>query len=328
MTSEELLKQTSRAFYLSLRILPGSVRPTISLAYLLARTADTVSDSEWLPQEHRRPALELLVGLLNPPRHLENWQALIASTRSESSAETRLLHHLPLALQALDACPEADRHLICEIVTTLAQGMHRDLERFPGSVQDSAELQQHLWAAAGCVGSFWSRVLQLHYPTLAKLPDEWLSKARQLGDALQITNVLRDIPGDIAEGRCYLPLDQLRALGLQPDDLRNPMMESRVAPLFQQWVDFAIEQFHHSRDYVLWIPARHWRLRLAALWPWVLGLATLRKLLGGGWLARKQKVPRSQVYRILLSTLALVFFDPLLRRYMDAQLGWTKEKRN
>ena len=34
----ELLKQTSRSFYLTLRVLPAAVRPQIGLAYLLART--------------------------------------------------------------------------------------------------------------------------------------------------------------------------------------------------------------------------------------------------------------------------------------------------
>ncbi len=40
----DLLKRTSRSFYLTLRVLPAAVRPQIGLAYLLARTTDTVAD--------------------------------------------------------------------------------------------------------------------------------------------------------------------------------------------------------------------------------------------------------------------------------------------
>ena len=45
----QLLKQTSRSFYLTLRVLPGAIRPQIGLAYLLARTTDTIADTELVP---------------------------------------------------------------------------------------------------------------------------------------------------------------------------------------------------------------------------------------------------------------------------------------
>jgi phytoene/squalene synthetase len=42
---EALLKKAARSFQLSLRILPKSIRPTLSLAYLLARASDTIADA-------------------------------------------------------------------------------------------------------------------------------------------------------------------------------------------------------------------------------------------------------------------------------------------
>ena len=64
-TSKELgalLKATSRSFYLTLRVLPAAVRPQIGLAYLLARTTDTIADTEILPVEQRLEALGKLRG--------------------------------------------------------------------------------------------------------------------------------------------------------------------------------------------------------------------------------------------------------------------------
>src|SRR5262245_30415055 len=55
-----LLKATSRSFYLTLRVLPGAIRPQIGLAYLLARTTDTIADTEILPVEQRLAALQKL----------------------------------------------------------------------------------------------------------------------------------------------------------------------------------------------------------------------------------------------------------------------------
>ena len=55
-----LLSQVSRSFYLTLRVLPRAIRPQIGLAYLLARTTDTIADTEILPVEQRLEALQKL----------------------------------------------------------------------------------------------------------------------------------------------------------------------------------------------------------------------------------------------------------------------------
>src|SRR5712672_1542366 len=55
-----LLRDVSRSFYLTLRVLPSSVRPQIGLAYLLARTTDTIADTELVPLEKRLAALSAL----------------------------------------------------------------------------------------------------------------------------------------------------------------------------------------------------------------------------------------------------------------------------
>ena len=47
----DLLKATSRSFYLTLGVLPARVRPQIGLAYLLARMADTIADTDIVPLE-------------------------------------------------------------------------------------------------------------------------------------------------------------------------------------------------------------------------------------------------------------------------------------
>jgi len=45
--------------------------------------------------------------------------------------------------------------------------------------------------------------------------------ATDLGVALQLTNILRDVPGDLARGRVYIPLEDMRAYGCTEDDLRR-----------------------------------------------------------------------------------------------------------
>src|ERR1051325_10166229 len=56
----DLLKHVSRSFYLTLRVLPRPIRPQIGLAYLLARTPDTIADTRLVPLEQRLESLRAL----------------------------------------------------------------------------------------------------------------------------------------------------------------------------------------------------------------------------------------------------------------------------
>src|SRR5579864_4242856 len=55
-----LLRDVSRSFYLTLWILPSDIRPQIGLAYLLARTTDTIADTDLVPVDQRLEALQAL----------------------------------------------------------------------------------------------------------------------------------------------------------------------------------------------------------------------------------------------------------------------------
>ena len=62
ISSGEVLRLTSRTFALSIRLLPARIREPVRVAYLLARTADTVADRAELPPARRDALLALLAG--------------------------------------------------------------------------------------------------------------------------------------------------------------------------------------------------------------------------------------------------------------------------
>jgi farnesyl-diphosphate farnesyltransferase len=55
-----ILKRASRAFYLTLAVLPSSLREPVGLAYLLARAADTVADTRIIPRADRLRCLDVV----------------------------------------------------------------------------------------------------------------------------------------------------------------------------------------------------------------------------------------------------------------------------
>ena len=84
-------------------------------------------------------------------------------------------------------------------------------------------------------------------------------------------------------------------------------------------MEIALGHFQAAEEYLTAIPRRSVRLRLACLWPLLLGLATLVRLAESGkWLDPKSKVKvsRGSVYRMMLLSLPAVFSNRLLHSWI------------
>lgn len=356
---DEILSGVSRSFYLSLAILPRSLRTQLSVAYLVARAADTIADTRVVRAERR---LELLDGLRRALGDEHRIVPLVAEVRRElggdgargpgaaSDSERLLLGRLGDCLRTLAAFEPADRARTQKVIDTLITGMERDLRRFPtepgnllgtaseeaprlaplgsptedaGSagiraLETMAELDEHCYLAAGCVGEFWTVMTAAHVPIVKRLqrPD-FVARGVRLGKALQMVNVIRDCPADLQLGRCYVPRELLSRHGLEPETLATPSGRRRARPVLDALHEIALGHVDAAFPYVLAIPKREVRLRLAALWPLWIGLSTLEKLRRADDPldpARPVKIDRGEVYRILVESSAVVGVDALLKR--------------
>jgi farnesyl-diphosphate farnesyltransferase len=280
------LRQVSRSFYLSLAILPRPLREPIGLAYLLARAADTVADTQLIPRADRLGHLEILrragAGEAVDVRPL----ARACAPLQAHAAERVLLERLGEALARVEALAPADQHEVRAVLATLTSGMIFDLTRFPGedskglaAIETLEELDHYTYLVAGCVGPFWTALHVAHRPRLADWAlREMSEQGVSFGKALQLTNVLRDVPRDLAHGRCYLPTRELAALGLGPRDLLEPAGAARALPLYRRLLGLALEHYDVAWGYTLAVPRLEWRMRLACAWPLLIGLATLDAL--------------------------------------------------
>ena len=282
----DLLRQVSRSFYLSLAVLPRPLREPIGLAYLLARAADTITDTQLIAHADRLGHLETLRRAYAGEAADVEALARACAPRQAHVAERRLLERVGEALARVAALAPADRHEVRAVLATLTSGMIFDLTRFPGedskglaAIESLEELDHYVYLVAGCVGPFWTALHIAHRPRLSDWPlREMSEQGVSFGKALQLTNVLRDVPGDLAQGRCYLPARELAALGLGPRDLLEPAGAARARPLYRRLLGVAIEHYNVAWDYTLAIPRREWRMRLACAWPLLIWLATLGAL--------------------------------------------------
>ncbi len=317
------LAAVSRSFYLTLKVLPYRVRPQIGLAYLLARTSDTIADTDLVPIDSRLRALQDFGEQVQSSRGAPLWFQDFVGKQS-SPAEKALLERCDASVALLETLSPDDRRRVRTVLRTIIGGQELDLQRFAGAsastlvaLKHAAELDDYTYRVAGCVGEFWTEMCRAHLFPKAKLDDGLLlHDGVRFGKGLQLVNILRDLPADLRLGRCYLPADELLALSLRPDDLLDPRNEERFRPLYRKYLNVAREHLQAGWRYTTTLPYWCIRVRLACAWPVLLGLETLRLLEVQPVLPpdRRVKVGRDALRKIMLRSVFLYPFPGLWRR--------------
>jgi farnesyl-diphosphate farnesyltransferase len=116
----------------------------------------------------------------------------------------------------------------------------------------------------------------------------------------------------------------LERFGLSPRELMQPDGSLRARPLMLELVRVTLDHFREALDYMLAISSCSVRLRLACLWPIVIGLETLLLLVQNEqWLdpEKVSKVRRNDVYRILACSLPVAPSNAKLRSWVERLIG-------
>lgn len=311
-----ILKQVSRSFYLTLIVVPRCVRNQMGLAYLFARAADTIADTELIDRSGRLLFLKKFRAQFAEDR--VDWEevrsiqtALIP--RQKDSGESELITRLEDCFRLYLECEPDDRARMRGLVRSLTNGMEMDLTVFTGgsagepvALQTMEDLDRYTYYVAGCVGEFWTEMMCAHLPSLSGWNRVEMAKVGvRFGKGLQLTNVLKDLARDLQRGRCYLPAALLREAGLGPHDLLNRESLSNLRPLLRKLVTTALDHLDQGWLYTMAIPRREVRLRLACMWPILFAGATLQLVSTSSDLLDPTvtlKISKGQVYRIMALT--------------------------
>jgi farnesyl-diphosphate farnesyltransferase len=316
----DLLKQVSRLFYTTLVVVPANVRDQVGLAYLFARAADTIADTELIDRPRRLGFLHCLreqfLGEQLDWAHIHAIQQAVGPLQ-QVSAERTLLERLDQCFKVFLDCSSADRRRIQRVMTTLTQGMEMDLGLFPGTSAEDIpalktldDLDRYTYYVAGCVGEFWTDLMCAHRKALANWNVQRMSEVGvRFGKGLQLTNIVKDIAHDLQKGRCYIPETMLSEAGLKPQDLLDQANLPRLRPLVNSLVRLAVEHLDQGWLYTMAIPRYETRLRLACMWPILSAGESLKFVMNSPDLlnpAVKVKIPRSKVYQIMAMTTGTV----------------------
>ena len=212
-----LLKQSASNFALPIRLLPEAKRRGTTALYAFCRRADDVVDDEPDRETARRG--------------LERFEAALdAAVAGEPSDD-------PVIRAVVDTVRRfaVPMHYLREILA----GVRMDLDR--QAYESFDELKLYCQRVASAVG-----LAAIHIWGFRT--DKALGPADACGLAFQLTNILRDIPEDLARGRLYLPTEDMAACGCLVSDLERGEIGAGFARLAAFEVARAESYFEQARD--------------------------------------------------------------------------------
>ena len=182
-------------FYYSFLVLPAEKRRAIIAVWDFCRAVDdAVDEAQGVGARKDESARE----------EIARWRRELAACFDGGVPETRQGRALVPMIRRFDLPREPFEALIEGVEMDLGS---RRYESFP-------DLYEYCIRVASAVGLICLNIFGYRDP-----------KARQyavdLGVALQLTNILRDVPVDLAQGRVYIPQEDLRAHGCTEADLQS-----------------------------------------------------------------------------------------------------------
>jgi phytoene synthase len=202
---ESVTRAQAANFYYGIRLLPGERRRAMCAVYAFARRVDDIGDGT-LAREEKLRLLDGQAGALEAIEH-----AGPQTARGED----------PVMLALADAMRRFP--LSASVLGELIDGVRMDVAGT--SYEEFDDLVVYCRRVAGAIGRVCLAIFGLRAGASVD-PPEAERLADELGVALQLTNILRDVREDAQNGRVYLPGEDLRRFGLLAADERPPQRQA------------------------------------------------------------------------------------------------------
>jgi phytoene synthase len=199
---DRIVRQSKSNLAVTLICLPRKARRDMQIFYAFCRIVDDIADEPGRTVEQKYA-------------ELARWSEVVQGNISEPQP-------MELAVVAM-----MQRHAVpAEEMQGIIEGVRQDVE--PREFATWADLQKYCHGVASCVGLVSTRLFGCTEPASRDY-------AVQLGYALQLTNILRDVGADLAEhGRIYLPQETRAAHGVHDEALRAGKLTPEFLSLMRE----------------------------------------------------------------------------------------------
>jgi len=216
--SRAITRKSASNLALAFILLPREKRDAMSALYAFCREVDDVADDESVPAPERQ-------------RSLSAWREDIHRACTGAQPQIAVNRELQPFIQRY--------HLSFENFDELIKGVEMDLSitRY----QTVSDLDQYCYRVASVVGLL---SIEIFGYSNARCQEY----AIQLGKALQLTNILRDVRSDAERDRIYLPLDELARFQVSPEDILQFKYSSRFVALAESVATRAREHYRRAGE--------------------------------------------------------------------------------
>ena len=254
-----ILGSVSRTFALTIPLLPPSIEKVVGNTYLLCRIVDTIEDAADLSVQAKQSLSGLFLDAVLEKAPVEVFvkSCLSALQNYSNQDELDLISHTPTVLRILHTFSKDDQQAISRCVSIMSEGMsffHGKQNQ--AGLQDLAEFEKYCYVVAGVVGELLTTIFSNHSPSFKDQMAGHDNLAVAFGQALQMTNILKDSPEDKARGVSWKPIHVSQA------DL----------------LKIAYEKLQDSLKYILLIPKQEQGMRRFCFLAFGLAVMTLSKI--------------------------------------------------
>lgn len=204
-----LQRRFGKSYYFATRFFPAELRPHVHALYAFVRVAD-----QWVDEPGGVSREEIR-------RRIDRYEADLRCALEGEGTESPVLRAFAQTARQF-AIP-------WRYMGDFLEAMRRDLHctRY----RTYAELEGYMWGSAGVVGAMMLCLFRCHHEHL-------LPYAVRMGEAMQMTNFLRDVGEDWRRGRVYLPQEDLQRFGVSEEDIA----QGRLTEPMLQLLRFEIER--------------------------------------------------------------------------------------
>jgi len=314
---DRILQGVSRTFALTIPQLPQYLSLVVGNAYLLCRIADTIEDDKHMSFERKREFSELFIDVVSGNASASKFAEKLYPQLSPTATadEHDLIKNTEVVIRITHGFNFRQRAALEKCIRIMAEGMTKYQEtNVKDGLKDLPDMDSYCYFVAGVVGEMLTELFCDYSAEIDQHKDELMRLAPSFGQALQMTNILKDIWDDQRRGMCWLPQDIFLKYG---SDLRGLTPEKNGVE-FQQalghLIGVARSHVANALMYILIIAPKETGIRRFCLWALGMAVLTLRKLnKNRGYTSGQDvKISRNSVKITIITTSLLSRFNGLL----------------
>jgi 15-cis-phytoene synthase len=219
-SAQLIVKKSKTNFLYSTIFLDSEKQDALKTIYSFCRHSDDIVDDEH-------------ADLSTKKINLENWRNEFNSSLSTGS-RIKILSDLKYIIDRFNISPD--------VFLDLLKGMEMDLEK--SRYRNFDELKQYCYYAASAVGLMTIEIFGYKDKAIREY-------AINLGIALQLTNILRDVKKDASKGRIYLPLDDLAKYNYSEKELLDSVYNEKFYNLMKYECEVAKSFYRKADSYLV-----------------------------------------------------------------------------